>query len=247
MSQGNSLIRAWGSCIYILGRHPALHTLTRMVFQHCVQACLVVSDFANLWTVACQTTLVICRCLKKQKRFWLHILFDPLAVIPSSLVLLIFALGISDRSHSCMVIKVHCEIVSLLYFIFSLNLCNVNIHRLSSQHLRVMVAWFSERKFGKERFVFGSHCSVFTSIPFSSSLGSWLWSRSFAMCLLVWGKCQTSFSSLPTGRVALGELLWPWSSLYLKLWIQKSNSWIHVLIVGDLGQFSCYDSDSSSI
>ena len=66
--------------------------------------------------------------------------FDPLAVIPSSLVLLTFALGISDRSHSCIVIKVHCEIISLLYFIFSLNLCNVNIHRLSSQHLRVMVA-----------------------------------------------------------------------------------------------------------
>lgn len=180
MSQGNSLIRAWGSCIYVLGGHAALHTLTQMVFSTlCAGVLSCFWLFANLWTVACQTTLVFYRCLKNWKRFSLCIIFDSLAVIPSSFVLLIFALGISDRSHSCIVISsCHCEIISLLYFIFSLNLCSVNIHRLSSQHWRVMVAWFSERKFGKERFVFESHCSVFTSIPFSSSLGSWLWSGS---------------------------------------------------------------------
>lgn len=218
MSQGNSLIRARGSYIYVLGGHPALQTLTQMVFStlHAgVLSCCWL--FANLWTVACQTTLVIYRCLKNQKRFWLYILFDPLAVIPSSFVSLIFALGISDRSHSCIVIKVHCEIISFLYFLFSLNLCNVNIHRLSSQHWRVMVAWFSEGKFGKERFVFESHCSVLTSIPFSSSVGSWLWSRSFAVGPLVWEKCQTSFSLLSTGWVALGELL-----LTLKLIVSQT-------------------------
>ena len=197
--------------------------------------------FANLWTVACQTTLVIYRCLKNQKRFWLYILFDPLAAIPSSFVLLIFVLGISDRSHSCIVIKVHCEIISLLCFLFSLNLCNVNIHRLSSQHWRVMVAWFSEGKFGKERFVF--------ELTFHSLL---LWGAGYDPDPLQWALWFEGNARLALARCPLAMWHWansfrPWSSLYLRLWIQKSNSWIHVLIVGDHGQFPCYDSDSSSI
>ena len=91
MSQGNSLIRTWGSCIYVLGGHAALHTLTQMVFSTlCAGMLSCFWLFADLWTVACQTALVFYRCLKNQKRFSLCIIFDSLAVIPSSFVLLIF-------------------------------------------------------------------------------------------------------------------------------------------------------------